>query len=88
MRPYFLSNVRRRPPRSCVAAAIHTMLAGVCCGVGLVFGCTTAELAAREGKKRIAAYVRYFNEERPRQGLDSLKPDDVYYRRKPLTKAA
>ncbi len=79
MRPYFFSNVRRRPPRSCVAAAIHTMLAGVCCGVGLVFGCTTAELAA---------YVRYFNEERPHQGLDNPTPDDVYYRRKPLTKAA
>ncbi len=55
------------------------MLAGVCCGVGLVFGCTTAELAA---------CVRYFNEERPHQSLDNPAPDDVYYRRKPLTKAA
>ncbi len=41
-----------------------------------------------EAKKGIAAYVRYFNEKRPHQGLDNLTPDDVYYRRKPLAKAA
>ncbi len=41
-----------------------------------------------EAKKGIGDYLRYFNEERPHQSLDNLTPDDVYYRRKPLTKAA
>ncbi len=41
-----------------------------------------------EARKGIADYLRYFNEERPHQGLDDRTPDDVYYRRKPLTKAA
>ncbi len=41
-----------------------------------------------EARKGIADYLRYFNEERPHQGLDNMTPDDVYYRRKPLTKAA
>ncbi len=41
-----------------------------------------------EAKKGIATYVCYFNEERPHQGLDNLTLDDVYYRRKPLAKAA
>ncbi len=41
-----------------------------------------------EARKGIADYLRYFNEERPHQGLDNRTPDDVYYRRKPLTKAA
>ncbi len=36
----------------------------------------------------LAAYVRYFNEERPHQRLDNLTPDGVYYRRNLLTKAA
>ena len=41
-----------------------------------------------EAKKGIADYLRYFNEERPHQGLDSRTPDDVFYKRKPLPKAA
>ena len=38
--------------------------------------------------KGIADYLRYLNEERPHQGLDNRTPDDVFYKRKPLTKAA
>ncbi len=41
-----------------------------------------------EARKGIAEYLRYFNEERPRQGLDNRTPDDVFYKRKPLHKAA
>ena len=41
-----------------------------------------------QAEKRIADYLRYFNEERPHQGLDSRTPDDVFYKRKPLPKAA
>ncbi len=41
-----------------------------------------------EARKSVADYLRYFNEEQPRQGLDNRIPDDVFYRRKPLTKAA
>ena len=41
-----------------------------------------------EARKRIADYLRYFNEERPHQGLDNRTPDDVFYKRKPLPKAA
>ncbi len=41
-----------------------------------------------EAKKGIADYLRYFNEERPRQVLDNRTPDDVFYKRKPLHKAA
>ena len=41
-----------------------------------------------EAKKEIADYLRYFNEERPHQGLDNRTPDDVFYKRKPLPKAA
>ncbi len=44
--------------------------------------------AVSEARKGVADYLRYFNEERPHQGLDDRTPDDVYYRRKPLTKAA
>ena len=38
--------------------------------------------------KGIADYLRYFNKERPHQGLDNRTPDDVFYKRKPLLKAA
>ena len=41
-----------------------------------------------EARERIADYIRYFNEKNPHQGLDNLRLDDVYYRRKPLPKAA
>ena len=41
-----------------------------------------------EAKKGIAEYLRYFNEERPHQGLDNRTPDDVFYERKPLNRAA
>ncbi len=41
-----------------------------------------------ETKQRIADYLRYFNEKRPHQGLDNRTPDDVFYKRKPLLKAA
>ena len=41
-----------------------------------------------EARKGIAGYLRYFNEERPHQGLDNLTPDDVFYQRKPLAEAA
>ena len=41
-----------------------------------------------EAGKGIADYLRYFNEERPHQGFDSRTPDDVFYKRKPLPKAA
>ena len=41
-----------------------------------------------EARKGIADYLRYFNEERPHQGLDNRTPDDVFYQRKPLFKAA
>ncbi len=50
--------------------------------------CRHAYETVAEAKKGIAAYLRYFNEERPHQGLDNFTPDDVYYRRKPLAKAA
>ena len=38
--------------------------------------------------RRIAARFRYVNAERPCQGLDYLMRDDIFYRRKPLPKAA
>ena len=41
-----------------------------------------------EAEKGIADYLRYFNEVRPHQGLDNRTPDDVFYKRKPLFKAA
>ena len=41
-----------------------------------------------EARKGIADYLRYFNEERPHQGIDNRTPDDVFYKRKPLAKAA
>ena len=41
-----------------------------------------------EARKGITDYLRYFNEERPHQGLDNRTPDDVFYKRKPLPKAA
>ncbi len=41
-----------------------------------------------EARKGIADYLRYFNEERPHQGLGNRTPDDVFYKRKPLPKAA
>ncbi len=41
-----------------------------------------------EARKGIADYLRYFNEERPHQGLDNRTPDDVFYKRKPLNRAA
>ncbi len=41
-----------------------------------------------EARKGIADYLRYFNEERPHQGLDNRTPDDVFYKRKPLPRAA
>ncbi len=41
-----------------------------------------------EARKGIADYLRYFNEERPHQGLDNRTPDDVFYERKPLPIAA
>ncbi len=41
-----------------------------------------------EAGERIVDYLRYFNEERPHQGLDNQTPDDVFYKRKPLTEAA
>ncbi len=41
-----------------------------------------------ETRKEIAGYLRYFNEEGPRQGPDNRTPDDVFYERKPLAKAA
>ena len=47
----------------------------------------TYETVAEAGKG-IADYLRYFNEERPHQGLDNRTPDDVFYKRKSLPKAA
>ena len=41
-----------------------------------------------EARKGIADYLCYFNEERPHQGLDNRTPNDVFYQRKPLFKAA
>ena len=41
-----------------------------------------------EAGKGIADYLHYFTEERPHLGLDSRTPDDVFYKRKPLPKAA
>ena len=41
-----------------------------------------------EARKGIADYLRYFNEERPHQGLDNRTPEDVFYKRKPLNRAA
>ena len=41
-----------------------------------------------EARKEIADYLSYFNEERPHQGIDNRTPDDVFYKRKPLAKAA
>ena len=41
-----------------------------------------------EAEKGIADYLSYFNEERPHQGIDNRTPDDVFYKRKPLAKAA
>ncbi len=41
-----------------------------------------------EARKGIADYLRYFNEERPHQGLDNRTPDDVFYQRKLLVKAS
>ena len=41
-----------------------------------------------EARKEIADYLRYFNEERPHQGLGNRTPNDVFYKRKPLPKAA
>ncbi len=41
-----------------------------------------------EAEKGIADYLRYFNEERPHQELDNRTPDDVFFERKPLAKAA
>ena len=38
--------------------------------------------------KGIVNYLRYFNEERPHQGLDNRTPDDLFCKRKPLPKAA
>ena len=35
-----------------------------------------------------ADYLRYFNEERPHQGLDNRTPGDVFCKRKPLPIAA
>ena len=41
-----------------------------------------------EARKSIADYLRYFNVERPHQGLDNRTPDDVFYKRKLLPIAA
>ncbi len=41
-----------------------------------------------EARKSVADYIRYINEEHPHQGLDNMTTTYVYYRRKPLTKAA
>ena len=41
-----------------------------------------------EARKGIADYLRYFNEERPHQGLGNRTPDDVFYQRKLLVKAS
>ena len=41
-----------------------------------------------EARKGIAGYLRTSNEERLHQGLDNRTPDDVFYERKPLAKAA
>ena len=41
-----------------------------------------------ETKQRIVDYLRYFNKKRPHQGLDNRTPDDIFYKRKPLPKAA
>ena len=41
-----------------------------------------------QARMRIADYLRYFNEERPHQGLDNRTPDDVFFEQKPLAKAA
>ena len=40
-----------------------------------------------EAEKWIADYLRYLNKERPHQRLDNRTPDDVFYKRKPLSKA-
>ena len=42
----------------------------------------------RSPKKGIANYLRYFNEERPHQGLGNRTPDDVFFKPKPLNRAA
>ena len=49
-----------------------------------MFACETVA----EAGKGIAESLRYFNEERPHQGLDNRTPDDVFYKRKPLPKTA
>ena len=41
-----------------------------------------------EARKGIADYLRYFNEERPHQGLDNRTPDDVFYKRKPAAQSS
>ena len=41
-----------------------------------------------EARKAITEYLRYFNEERPHQGLANRTPDDVFYKRKQLPIAA
>ena len=41
-----------------------------------------------EARKGIDDYLRYFNEERLPQSLDNRTPDDVFYKRKLLPKAA
>ncbi len=41
-----------------------------------------------EAEKGVADHLRYFNEKHPHQELDNRTPDDVFFERKPLAKAA
>ena len=61
-----------------------TFLSGCAIGRTRLFACETVA----EAGKGIAESLRYFNEERPHQGLDNRTPDDVFYKRKPLPKTA
>ncbi len=49
--------------------------------------CRRAYETVAQARKGIADYLRYFNEERPHQGLDNRTPDGVFYKRKPLLRA-
>ena len=49
---------------------------------------TGAHKTVQEARKRIAAYLHYFNKKCSGQSLDNRTPDDVFYKRKPLPIAA
>ena len=91
---------RQGRPRSCWSRGVHISMDGKGRWPGNVYAERLwrslkqeevywhAYETVGEAKKGIADYLRYFNEERPHQGLDNRTPDDVFYKRKPLPKAA